>query len=226
MHCAFLDSLGLDGNRLRKDAPKRHAQRYQITEAHSQARVEAISQAKGHGELFHVTQGQHLNSNDFFRAREHNNRQNRIKELEAKKESELTAAAVKDKRDAIVEEKGEPTVETVGNFTVAELQALHKYKTGKNGKGKKNDVLEAYLKAKNPRKLDGWSEEEEADLQRLKEEDIPLEETAIGEAVSQAASAVENHVAHLDSETQQRLLEALQNAVEFDPEEVVQDEPV
>jgi hypothetical protein len=56
-------------------------------EANTQERVLAIKNAKTAGQLFHVTGGCHLNSDDFFCARALTERDQNIKDMEQRKKA-------------------------------------------------------------------------------------------------------------------------------------------
>lgn len=66
MSCDFLSAMGCDGSQLWIDVPKQSAKQFELTVPNSKERVEAIQRAKNAGQLFHSTQGHHLNSDDFF----------------------------------------------------------------------------------------------------------------------------------------------------------------
>ena len=70
-------------------------------------------------------------------------------------------------------------------------------------------MVDAYIAAPKPKIQKVWSCFEEEDLLKLKSQDIPLQETAIGTATAQMARAVTNHIAQLDKKTVADLREAI-----------------
>jgi len=54
-----------------------------------------------------------------------------------------------------------------------------------------------------------WTEEEESDLEKLGQPDMPLRETHLGVAARQMAVATSNNIARLDGETCQNRLQSL-----------------
>ncbi|CAB9530210.1 unknown protein [Seminavis robusta] len=222
MHCASLNMFGFDGDRLLLTLTRRKAERYtEITKPNTVERQAAIAKNLGTaGQLYHQTHGQHLTSDDFFRGNAMRERTEQVDKLEKKKKIELAKMALKEQRDAIIQEKGEPTAATISAFNAKEMGILYKYKKGSAPKGKKAEVLLAYLAAPAPRKLDGWSAEEEAELQRLKTQEIPLEDTQVAIAADQSANAVINHAALLSVDKRVLLINNLRNS--FDHDEVSQ----
>ncbi|CAB9517574.1 unknown protein [Seminavis robusta] len=221
MHCNFLTMLGFDGERLLLKVQRRKAERYNITKANTRERQDAIAKATTSGQLFYNTQGQHFTSNDFFRAQALKQKKEDIDKLEKKKKIALAKLAIKEQRDSIIEEKGEPTEATINAFNAKEMGILYKYKKGSNPKGKKAEVLLAYLAAPAPEEIDVWSAEEEAELERLKTEEIPMADTQVAVAATQQANAVENNLELLSEDQRRSLLGAIQRS--FDVAELDSD---
>jgi len=81
--CDLLSAKGCDSDQFQLEVPK---QAYQdivamMTVPLSKARQDAIQHAKTAGSMFHATDGGHLNSDDLFIAREHDNHTKQIEEL-------------------------------------------------------------------------------------------------------------------------------------------------
>ena len=119
---------------------------------------------------------------------------------EAKKQRGLYC---KDQKGAVLllRKKGELTAETEKAFTLPEVKMLLKWKKVKPQSSKKRDLVDAYITAPKPKIQKIWSRFEEDALQKLKSEDIPMKDTAIGVATKQMAQALTNNLAHLDKET-------------------------
>jgi len=140
MSCDFLTAIGFDGSQLRGAAPRTGRKRYQLTVRQSNERVDAIKDATTTGQMFYVTQGQHLNSNELFEARAKGKREKEIKALEATKETALKFSKQAEAARAIIEKKGQLTEENANSFLAPELAVLATWKLGKPAKGKKEDL--------------------------------------------------------------------------------------
>jgi len=126
VNCNFLSLHGMDGNQLRINAPRQAAKKFKLTEPHSKERVEATQKAKGAGQLFHVTQDQHSNSEDFFAARAKTIRDVEVDGLEKKEKEHLKHKECFDAAKKVLAAKGEPTTETIATHTAADLKVLYK----------------------------------------------------------------------------------------------------
>jgi hypothetical protein len=208
-YCDILLKGGYDGNHLRKLAPRRQTY-VAVTEPHSKERVKAIKNCKTAGQMFFATGGKHLNSDEFFLARELKKRDGEIKEMEAKKAER--AKYCKEQKNAVlmIRKKGELTVSTEKHFTVQEIKTLLHWKKAKQPSStKKRDLVNAYLDTPKPKIQKTWTRGEEAALVQLKREDIPLIDTALGVATTQMATAVQNNLAQLDKASIELLKTAL-----------------
>jgi hypothetical protein len=132
-----------------------------ITEPHSEARVLAIKNAKTAGHMFHATAGQHLNSDEFFKARALAKREGRIKDLLAKKKLNNAAVVLEGMVTALLTVKGNPSEETGRNYTVPELKLLLKWKKVKPTSTKKDDLIHAFANHPPPPNAVPWSDDKE-----------------------------------------------------------------
>jgi len=209
-HCMFLKMLGFDSAHLRGFCPHRTAKKFQLTVPHSKERIALLQKSSTAGQLFHATHGEHLNSNDFFVAKAKTERDVRIQQLEKDKVKRKKATEYVGKAKAILEKKGEPTMEKIDAFTNNELKDLHRYRIGTLGSGlTKEKLLEAYLTAPSPLKDDGWGHEEEAELQRLKSTRIAFKDTALAVALNQNVKSVARHVDKLSDSEAAALMAAI-----------------
>jgi len=207
-YCDLLSTKGYDGSLLRKNAPTR-SRFVAVTQPQTQERVMAIKDAKTAGQMFYATGGRHLNSNEFFKAKEIQSRQAGIKKMEdAKKERDKYC---KEQRGSIllIKRKGELTADTEKDFTLPEIKTLLKWKKVKIVSTRKRDMVDAYIAAPKPKIQKVWTRSEETALQQLKSVDILLKDTAMGVASTQMARAVGNNLAQLDADS----LDALKNAI-------------
>lgn len=208
-YCDVLSTNGYDGSQLKKDAPTRSTY-VGVTMPNSQARVIAIKAAKSAGQMFYATGGRHLNSNEFFRAKELAARAEAIKIMEEKKKQR--AKYCKEQKTAVLllRSKGELTNGTEKNFTLPEIKILLKWKKTKSESTRKIDLVKAYIAAVKPKIQKSWTRGEEATLVELKKQELPLKETALGVATEQMARAVTNNLAILDGQS----IAALKTAIE------------
>ena len=141
--------------------------------------------------------------------RELKKREEAIQKMEeAKKER---SKYCKEQRGAflLIKQKGELTLETKKKFTLPEIKTLLKWKKVKPESNKKRDLVDAYVNAPKPKVQKVWCRSEEEALQKLKSEDVSLQETALGVAATQMARAVTKNLAQLDKETIVALKEAI-----------------
>jgi len=78
-HCDFLTVSGFFADPLRKNAPRSRKKLPAVTVPKSKERIMAMKNAKRAGQMFCATGGQHLNSDEFFQAREHASRLEKAK---------------------------------------------------------------------------------------------------------------------------------------------------
>ena len=163
--------------------------------------------------MFHVTGGQHLNSNEFFQAKALAVQETHAKKMEEVKKKRIAAVQVETKAKEILAAKGgEMTPQNANQFTLKDLQTLLKWKNLKITKlnsSNKDDFIKLYIAKPMPPPAEQWTEEDEAHLQDLRKDEVPIQKTALGIAAKQMATAVSTNIATLDDETRQQLLQSL-----------------
>jgi hypothetical protein len=219
-YCDILTANGCDGSTLRKDAPTR-ATHVAVTEPHSSARVKMIKNAKTAGQLFFATGGQHLNSNDFFRARTLADREAKVKLLEAKKKSLTAALDVENSVMQLLQLKGSLCPQNAMAFTVFQIKLLVKWKKAKPASSKKEDLLAAYYSLPPPLATPSWTQTDEMELVELQSENVDMKDTAIGVSANQMARAVRQNLSNLDPAERAQLKQALDIVDEVDPPNVI-----
>jgi hypothetical protein len=207
-YCDLLTSHGFDGTTLRKDAPTRNIM-VAVTEANTSDRVLAIKAAKTAGQLFFATGGNHLNSDDFFRARALAARDEEIKTLLKRKKASTQAMQLELSVNDLLTTKGNLVPENERHFTVAELKMLLKWKKVKPTSSKKADLLTAYYNHPSPQNAVPWGPEDEMKLVELQSVNVNMEDTALGVATVQMARAVQQHLDKVDAATKAQLRLAL-----------------
>jgi hypothetical protein len=220
-YCDILTTFGCDGSQLRLNAPTRTTH-VAVTEPHSLARAKAIKDAKSAGQMFYATGGMHLNSDEFFQARELSIRDARLKELTRKKkacnERRVTVAAAM----ALFEEKGDLGPQTESRFNVAEIKLLLKWKKLKKIPvgAKRAALLQTYHATPPPlNDPQAWGPAEERELVAMQSEQVDMKDTAIGVATNQMARAVQHNLVNLSPTTRAQLLGALQVVDAIDPDD-------
>jgi len=209
--CDFLSSIGYDGSRLRTSARRRGAKKFDITQPQSKERINLLRKAKTAGQIFHVTHGEHLNSGDFFEARAIDERKKRAANMLKDKQQRHMSDKLGEQAIAIINKIGEPTKETLKNFTAKDIQKLCEWKMMKKSTKPKEELLKAYLSAPAPKKASEWSMAEEMELKELLTVDMHAKYTALGVQLKQTAKAITNNIHDLDDESAAKLLQVLQD---------------
>jgi len=210
-HCNFLTAQGFMGSALRKMAPRLRKTPPAVTVPQSRERIIAIKNAKAAGQMFFATGGQHLNSDEFFQAREHAKRLDEAKSFQDQKEKRLLVQQTGIKAHELLNRKGSLNDKTYKAYTKPEIKLLCKWKGIKILKDddKKQNLYDLYLSHPNPQASQPWSAEDEAELQTLLKPDMPIEQTHLGVAARQMAVATANNIEKLDQNTRHQLLQSI-----------------
>jgi hypothetical protein len=199
-YCDVLDANGFDGSVLLLKAPVRETY-VAVTEPHSKARVKAIMKAKTAGQMFFATGGRHVNSNEFFQARELASREAEIKVMEDEKKARSKYCQEQFAAVKLIKAKGDLNWQSHKRFTNDDMKLLLKWKKVKPTSQRKNDLIQAYVDAPKPPIKIAWKRSEQAKLDALLEQNVDVRETALGVATKQMANAVTNNLANLDTPT-------------------------
>lgn len=183
-YCDLLVTKGYNGSHLRKNALTR-SRFVAVAQPQTQARVMAIKDAKTAGQMFYATGGRHLNSNEFFKAKEIQSRQADIKKMEIAKKERGKCCQEQKESIVLICKKGELTANTEKNFTLPETKTLLKWKKIKMVSNRKRDLADAHIAALKPKIQKVWTRSEENAPLQLKSVDIQLKDAAIGVASSQ-----------------------------------------
>ena len=181
--CAILDARMYEGFQLRATINCDITARRTITVPNTRQRVQSIATSNGHGERYFVTGGDHLTSDDGFKAAE---LANRLKQVEAMEKDKAYRQACEEKERAAVE-----ILEHEPPFSVEQLKGnqlkilLDWYGIANKDRGKSvgdKRVIYLNLKVKKaaPIQYAKWTEEDEERLTALKEDEIELGDTALG----------------------------------------------
>ena len=135
----FLKEHGFNSDVLKASIKK--VKKQSVTVRHSQERIDEISQATTHGNLFHATEGGHSTDEDVFLALQKKKVEAEIKQLKKKKDAAFKMSDVGAKANAILQQ---PKLYTT--YTKAELSILLSYHQVKGVSGMKTDAMVAKWK--------------------------------------------------------------------------------
>jgi hypothetical protein len=155
-----------------------------VTVAHSQARIELLSQAKSHGNIYAATGGDHLTSNDMFQSialkqqkilREKLAKDKKVRER--LKRTEFNALGIIQRRG------GDPSKLTSGDLTT--LFTWHR--VPKVGELNKEEKLAKWgrimTSMKLPPSYEKWTNKDEVKLEEAQSDDVKMAHTALGHMV-------------------------------------------
>ncbi len=122
----------------------------------------------------------------------------------------------------LIREKGNLNEDNSKRFTLENVKCLLRWKHIQPASGvKKQELVDACMAAPKPKIQKVWCRSEEAELQRLKETKVPMEDTATGVATTQMARAVTNNLAQLDPEALESLKAAIHDLEESKGDNVI-----
>ncbi len=207
--CNLLQHLGYDGSLLRATLRKQK-ENVAVTVPHSRERLEALAAASTHGAFFAATGGEHLTSDDVFKQAELMKRKETITKLEKDKKMREAMVPLAEKAKLILQKK-----KPVENLRANDLTTLLRwYQVPKATEGKLEDkrkkwqgVLESGKAATIYKK---WSDAEDRELNRLKCEDINIDDTALGRLKKENINQMRATIRQMTKEEKEALLEELQ----------------
>ena len=154
-----------------------------VTVRHSKERIELLAKASSHGEKFFATGGEHVTSDDAFKAAEIVYRTKRVKDLE-KEKKERIADEETEKAALNILELEKPVAKLVGTqLKVLLLFYGHEKKeiNTMNVSALKKALIVRREKDTAPKEYKKWTETDEDELNRLKVTDnMDVMDTAVG----------------------------------------------
>lgn len=188
-----------------------------VSKPNTQERQEVMKKAATAGATFQATGGGHLNSDDYFKAAELKDRENKIKAMEDIKKERGKYCANQFAAIQMIQKKGELTYATESSFTMPEIKTMLKWKKIKQTGTKRHNIIDAYTTAPKPAKIQTiWSRTEEAALDALKSKDIPLQSTALGVAARKMVRNLKTLIGTLDEDSLKELKAILEARSELD----------
>ena len=207
----FLNDLGYKGDLL-KAKIRRVPKARPLTVPNSRARQERIAEAASHGARFLATGGDHVTSDDAFKAAEIAVQKRKIKTLDEEKE---TAEAFAETLTLGLEVMN--SGKEIDALKVPELdKILDMHQVEKKGRGKlaQKRTKVAELWSQPPPLGPQWTEADEASLVELKEMKIDIKDTALGRYQAQEKQRVRAAVRNMTDDERGDLLEDLVNMEE------------
>ena len=178
--CTGLTLAGYNGDHMKltaKPAPSTKV----ITNPHTQERIELLSEAKKHGQIFAATGGDHLTSNDMFKAIELKRRKILRDRLEKEKTLRQRQERTESNAWAILEKTAnDPTKLTASDLTIL----LTWHQQPKVASMKKDAKLNAWLRIveqnKVPPPFEKWTDADDMQLEEAKSDIVEMEHTHLG----------------------------------------------
>ena len=152
-----------------------------ITAAHTQERIELLSQAKAHGSIFSTTGGVHLTANDIFKSNAL--KHHKILREKLGKDKTLRDRQEKNKSAAldILQRKGEnPTTMTGTDLTALLTWHQHPKVASLNKNAKFVAWMEIKRRGKAPPALNKWTHDDKEQLKEAQSNVVEMAHTALG----------------------------------------------
>lgn len=185
-----LTQVGYNGHLLKATIVPVEKDNIPLTEPHSRERLELLSKASTAGKKWHAMQGGHLTTDDFFRAARLNEINAEVDQLKKRKADHQKKNELEASCRAILNKHAESIrASEFSKLTKTDLQSLLRWYNVAKGKQltsmTREEMLQRWRFVSNnnvvhPPPCEGWSDEDEANLKRLQENDIPMEDTAVG----------------------------------------------
>ena len=184
MACAALSLAGYNGDIFKLEL-KPAASTSVVTVAHSQDRIELLSQAKSHGNIYAATGGDHLTSNDMFKSialkQRRVMREKLIKDKKVRERLERTELIA---LDIVKRRGGDPSKLTAGDLTAL----LTWHRVPKVGELNKEQKLAKWGRIMNslkpPPSYEKWTHEDEVKLEEAQSDVVEMAHTALGHMVA------------------------------------------
>jgi hypothetical protein len=219
--CDALSNMGMDPSLLYLEAPRilKNKLVLGVTRPLSKERILSLMQSKGAGDLFRRTRGEHLATTDMLMAIEMGLREPDIKKKEAEKVKRGELFALDSAARTFILEK-EVRTKGINGLLVPELKMLVAWKRGlKTVSLKKEDLKKAWLEESEPEKVQPWSEDEEFELQQLREPPA-VGETLLGSEFEKMVNAILNSPELLSTHNIECLEKAIRGRVIQDAETI------
>ncbi len=152
-----------------------------ITAAHTQERIELLSQAKAHGSIFSTTGGVHLTANDIFKSNAF--KHHKILREKLGKDKTLRDRQEKNKSVAldILQRKGKnPTTMTGTDLTALLTWHQHPKVASLNKNAKFVAWMEIKRRGKAPPALNKWTHDDKEQLKEAQSNVVEMAHTALG----------------------------------------------
>jgi hypothetical protein len=191
--CNALSDMGMDPSQLFSTAPKVTTKKIEIavTRPMSKERILALCQAKGAGDLFRRTGGDHLCTDEMMIAIQMGLREAEIKKKEAEKTKRIELFGLDAAARTLIDAK-EVRTKGISHLLVPDLKILVAWKRGlKTVSLKKEELKKAWNDEPEPEPVQAWSEVDEFELNQMRQP-ITVGETNLGSEFGKMVNAVLN----------------------------------
>jgi hypothetical protein len=204
----FLTANGYNGDALKAMVKK--VKRVAVTAKHSEERINMIAEATNHGSMWQAMGGSHYTTDDVFLGVAKRNNERKKKELMKKKEMALKNNNIEQEaRTILVQAKG------VENYNIQELKVLLQYYKIKVTGLKKNELVEKWKvvlqSGVNAPVMEGWSVEEEEELNKLTNQKVTMGDTALARHQSLIERQMGNIIKNMSKEKRDELKRKLED---------------
>jgi hypothetical protein len=205
----FLTAHGYNGEAFK--ATVNEVKKVGVTAKHSMERINLIAEATNHGSMWQAMGAGHYTTDDVFLGVAKRNNDKRKKELMKKKEVALKSNNIEQEaRTILVQAKG---VET---YNIQELKVLLQYYKIKVTGLKKNDLVskwkEVLESGADAPAMEGWSVEEEEELNKLTNQVVTIGDTALARHQSLIERQMGNIIKNMSKERRNELKRKLEEA--------------
>jgi hypothetical protein len=209
----FLTAHGYNGDVLKAMVKK--VKRVAVTAKHSEERINMIAEATNHGSMWQAMGASHYTTDDVFLGVAKRNNERKKNELMKKKEVALkNNKIVQEARTILVQAKG------VENYNIQELKVLLQYYKIKVTGLKKNELVEKWKEVlqsgANAPVMEGWSVEEEEELNKLTNQKVTIGDTALARHQCLIERQMGNIIKNMSKEKRDDLKRKLEKLEEAD----------
>lgn len=210
--CDALSDMGMNPSQLYSTAPKVTINKIEIavTRPMSKERILALCQAKGAGDLFRRTGGDHLCTDEMMIAIQMGLREPEIKKKEAEKTKRIELFGLDSAARTLIDAK-EVRTKGINHLLVPDLKILVAWKRGlKTVSLKKDELKKAWNDEPEPEPVQAWSEADELELNKLNQP-LTVGETKMGSEFKKMVDAVLNSPELLTGEQMEGLERAIRD---------------
>jgi hypothetical protein len=220
----WLNTRGFNGDQLRAFVDVKHTSvKAKLTVPHSRERIQALKNAKSHGDIFLVTGGGHCASDDFFIKNRLKVKEREVSRLKIEKKDKVEKETREAEAMKILQE--EIPVDKLKKGQLEVLLIWHGISKKDHPKGNTTkQAMWGRIKESNvpPPSFQKWTEQDETLLNALKNENIDVSETALGRAETTLKLQIDASFQKMDKESRLEFIKDLEHQsteIEIKPKE-------